>query len=142
MKLQKTILLMLILASFFQCSILAQNRCPEKIIYKTLSIGDGTSSIFAPLQFNFENDTLKMFPDGSNIAMVVFKIQEKSCTWNTENTEGQSIYKLLLVKNELEKATLTVSIKNKKGQIILQYTNKEARIFEMQKNTSDMENNQ
>ncbi|HEX4372323.1 MAG TPA: hypothetical protein VHZ50_03365, partial [Puia sp.] len=62
-------------------------------------------------------------------------------TWNTEDTDGQSIYKLLPVANEIEKATLTVSIKNKKGQIILQYTNKEPRIFEMQKDVSNIENN-
>lgn len=112
-----------------------QSNCLEKVIYETASYGDEKESFPYALKFIIQNDSLRIEsnekdakPDDIDL---FFKITEKSCTWNKDCTEGQSIYKLLteVDKGIIEYPTLTVVIKEKRGQLVLQYQNQEPRIF-------------
>lgn len=137
MKLLKIITILLISELIFQSSISAQNKCPEKPTYKTFTIGNGTESMPFILLFYFDNDALQIIPEDSDTSNMIFKILEKSCAW-IDSSQGQSTYKLLLVNSDAGKATLTITAKDNKGKIVLQYdTIKEPRVFDFDNNKDD-----
>lgn len=116
----------------------AQQDCPEKITYEVSKLIIEGQSIALAQYYYFQKDSLRVVDKNKDVTKpfsddLVFYIVEKNCKCNTGLTEGKSDYKLVIKTDDelTEYPTLKIEIKDKKGQMILQYPGEKQRIFEV-----------
>jgi hypothetical protein len=129
---KKTLLLYCLGVYFAPSPCEGQDSCRSVGSYSTDSMGNEKEKILAPLIFNITHDSVIVYPGGNPIIpFLAFKILSKRCDWNKKNSEGRTIFKLLLKENEIKKyPTLNLIYLNQKYRVIeLLYENSETRIF-------------
>lgn len=127
--------MLFIYVSIQSSKLSAQNNCKENLIYKTYSLGNGKEALPFDLNFSITMDTLRITDDENKVKShftLQFLIIEKRCKWNSDYTQGISVYKLLSFnKEETKHPTLTVEIDKDKSKITLQYEKSDPRVFKI-----------
>ena len=124
------------LIAIINLNVSGQTNCLSGKHFETSGVTIGINNFKGLKRFIFLKDTIQVInlperadDDGKS----AFRILESKCNWNNEYTEGQSDFKLLSIDEEGIKSypTLRVVVKDKLGQIILQYSGEKERIFEI-----------
>lgn len=100
----------------------AQQNCPDSVLYKPLSMGNGVQQLPIGTTVLIFRDTIWILP-GHNFYdrnyLIKFAITSRKCDWNHDKTYGESSFDVLLMP-EGKKATVRVILKEKK-QINIHY---------------------
>ncbi len=131
---KKVAVLAIFILFFCDYSLLAQDKCPPKNLYRTNFINDGKDSLrlSLPLFFVVKPDSIIISydPNGKK-SFLAFRLLSKQCFWDDNFTEGKSIFKLILGDAiEAKFPTLVLEENKKQGTYIeLLYEDSEKRVF-------------